>query len=338
MFFTINLAQDQSSHSPYLSNTLIDEIEKTLQKGEKTLLYLNKRGAFSSMVCQDCHYLFECPNCDISLSVHHNPEHFLCHLCQHAFNIPASCPKCSGNTLKSVGIGTQQLESIMKTIFPEQSVFRFDSDSMKSLSSKKQALASLESADIIIGTKMLTTGFNFEKIGCIGVILIEGELSFPHYDQLERAYSNLKQLIGRGNRKSQNTNIILQSFIPKNALIEQLVDANFQDFLYHNLTERKDFLYPPFQEMVQLEYRDKNASRALEYIENLTSSLEQYNREGVYHFLKATSSFRKNNLHHVSLIIKGTDIQALLEHIRDIILRDSHLSLIYHSHPSKKSF
>jgi len=121
----------------------------------------------------------------------------MCHLCTHKYHIPDKCPKCRGTRLSSIGIGTQQIEEILKNYFTDKNIFRFDSDSVRNISSKKQALSQLETADIIIGTKMITTGFDFEKIGCIGIMLVEGELGYQSFNAEEKAYSNLKQIIGR---------------------------------------------------------------------------------------------------------------------------------------------
>jgi len=242
MFSLVNLLQDQSKISPYISSTLLREIEAALKNGQKTLLYLNKRGAFSSLICEDCQHLFECENCDVSLTVHNNPHILKCHLCQNHFSLPHSCPSCHGQKLKQIGVGTQQIESILREYFSDNTnIYRFDSDAMKTVSSKREALWDLEQADIIIGTKMITTGFDFENIACIWVILVESELSINWFDSEANAYATLRQVIGRGNRKQQKTEIILQSFIPKNPLIQQISQGNFKDFLRHNLEERKTF-------------------------------------------------------------------------------------------------
>lgn len=330
MFFTINLQQDKSKLSSYLSNTLLDAIEETLKKGEKTLLYLNKRGSYSSMICEDCQHLFECPNCDTSLSVHSNPEHLRCHICNNAYNIPKACSKCHKTNLKAIWVGTQQIEILLKEYFKETSIFRFDSDGMKNTSSKKEALWELNNADIIIGTKMITTGFDFEKIGLIWVLLVEWELSYPSYDAEEKAYSNLKQLIGRGNRKSQKTQIILQTFIPKNPLVKRLTQSNFKDFFTETLQERKDFLYPPFKEMVTLEYRNKDSKKTLDFTEKLSEKLKKIDTENTYQILRWGSTFRKNNTHHATIIIKWDNIREILSKIEKIILRESGLSVIFH--------
>lgn len=330
MFLTVNLAQNQSKISNYISDTLLEHIDITLAKGGKVMLYLNKRGSHSSLICEDCQYLYACPNCDVSLSVHWNPDHLRCHICNNAFNIPKQCSECHKINLKPVWVGTQQIESLMKNQYSEKSVYRFDSDSMKNISSKREALWNLDSADIIIGTKMLTTGFNFEKIWLICILLVESELSYPSYDAAEKAYTNLRQLIGRWNRKSQETTIILQTFIPKNPLVQQLTNNNFKDFFQETLKERKEFDYPPYKQMVTLEYRHKDSKKSLAYTQKLLDTLREFDPEEEYIFLRGSSTFRKNNTHHATLIVKWKNIRKLLKNIEKTIISQSALSVIFH--------
>jgi len=329
MFTSVNLLQDRSAVSNYISSTLLREIEAVFERWEKTLLYLNKRGSHSSLICEDCQHLFECPNCDVSLSVHSSPEHLMCHICTHKYNIPLKCKECQSSKLKNIGIGTQQIEKVLREYYPEKSIYRFDSDSVRNISSKKQALQSIENADIVIGTKMLTTGFNFENLGCIWVILVESELWYPSYDAEERAYMNLRQLIGRGNRKTQKTQLILQTFIPNNPTIRRLTQENYKDFFSSTLSERKEFSYPPYREMVTLEYRHKKRESVNTYLQKLSETLRQHDNTNTYIFLLGSNPFKKNNSYHGKLIIRGEDIRSLIWNISSIILREKSLSVIF---------
>lgn len=329
MFYTVHLSQDSSKLSKYISNTLLDEIERTGEKKEKVLLYLNKRGSYSSLACKDCQHLWECPNCDTSLSIHSHPQRLLCHMCACQFPYPLSCPNCHGAQLLQIGVGTQQIETDLKKYFPEKQIYRFDSDSMKNISSKREALWYLESADIIIGTKMITTGFNFEKVGLIGILLGEQELSYPSYDAEEKAYANLKQLIGRGNRRSQETTLILQTFLPQNPLIQRLLHQNYKDFFTHTLQERKDFFYPPYTEMITLEYRHKESEKALQFTQKLEEKLQEKNILGNYRILRGTQTFKKNNTYHAKIILQGKDLRVFLAAFEKEILSNSALSVIF---------
>ena len=200
---------------------------------------------------------------------------------------------------------------------------------MKTISSKKAAIQELEKANIIIGTKMLTTGFNFDSVWLISVLLIESELSYPSYDAYEKAYSNIRQFIGRGNRKEQKTNIILQSFIPKNTLIKDLTENNFKDFFTKVLKERKNFNYPPYSEMATLEYRNIDAKKALNFTEKLEITLREKDPENNFQILRWSSTYKKNNSYHATLVIKWKGMHEFLKNIQDIILRESNLSVIF---------
>ncbi len=331
MFLTVNLAQDQSKISRYLSSTLLDEIENTLKKWEKILIYLNKRGSHNSLVCKDCQHLWECQNCDVSLSVHNNPRKLLCHLCGNSEWFPLECKNCHGTNLLTVGVGTQQIEETLGVYFKKNdlNIYRFDSDSMKNISSKKAAIGELEAADIIIGTKMITTGFDFERVGLIGVVLVEQELGYPSFDAEERAYANLKQLIGRWNRKSQETNIVLQTFIPKHQSVLSLTETHMKGFFIKTLKERQSFSYPPYRELIRLEYRDTSAEKTLQFIGKLESKLQEYNTDNAYTIISSSTTFRKNNSHHGSCIVKWENLRDLLKNIEPLILRTSKLSVVF---------
>lgn len=330
MFLTVNLAQDQSRISRYISNTLLTEVENTLKKWEKVLLYLNKRGSYNSLICEDCQYLWECKNCDISLSVHNTPKKLLCHLCGNSENYPISCKNCQGTKLLSVWVGTQQIEEVLKNYFWERtSVYRFDSDSMKTLTSKKEALNNMQDTQIIIGTKMLTTGFDFEKIWLIWVILVEQELSYPSYNAEENAYRNLKQFIGRGNRKTQKSSVILQTFIPAHSLVQSITEESFKAFFSRTLKERKQFWYPPFNDLVKLEYRHKEAKKTLIFLETLEKDLQAKNIWEKIQILRSTSTFKKNNTYHGQLILKWPELRKFLKPLHSLILKTPNLSVIF---------
>ena len=243
--------------------------------------------------------------------------------------MPLCCPTCFGTQLLQIGVGTQQIETALQKYLPNTNIYRFDSDSMKNISSKKQALSQLIQADIIIGTKMITTGFDFEKIGLIAVILVEQELAYPSYDAGEKAYANLKQLIGRGNRKSQETTILLQTFLPKNPLIERLTSGNYKDFFAQTLQERKEFLYPPYTQILSFEYRHKESEKALAFTQKLEASLQEHNSLGSYRILRGTTAFKKNNTYHAKILVQGDDVRSFIAPFTAQILANTALTVIF---------
>ena len=329
MFSIINLSQDSSKYSRYLSVTLLDTIEKTLSKWEKVLLYLNKRGSHAASVCRDCGHIWMCPNCDVMMKVHELEQKLLCHICSHSSSIPHSCPSCHGHHIEHTGVGTQHIESTLQKIFSDKKIYRFDSDSMKTVASREQVLSELSASDIIIGTKMMTTGFNLQKIWCIWVILVESENNSRSYDWEEKCYQNLKQLIGRGNRLWQKTEILLQTFSPSQRIITRLTEQWIKEIISEWLAERKAFHYPPYYEIVTLTYRDESPEKSITYMRTL---LEKYHtQDNLWNIqtLYGESTFKKNTEYYTSAILKWNNLRQSLEILRNDILKNSKLSVSF---------
>ncbi|MCH2188209.1 primosomal protein N' [Candidatus Gracilibacteria bacterium] len=329
--YIVNLLQNNSSVNPYVSSTLLEHIEQTLQKKEKILLYMNKRGEYSSLICESCQYLFSCDECDTPLSVHTRPERLVCHLCDKHFPFPRHCPSCNSSKLKKVGVGTQQIETVMQQQFPHARLYRFDTDNIKNKSDKIKAFSMLEEADIIIGTKMITTGFNIPNLGLIGVILLEQELQIPGYNTEEQVYSNINQLLGRGGRVGQKTEIILQTYIPENPLISRITTDNYKEFFKQTLKERKRFNYPPFCEMVTLISRHNEKEKSKAILEKCTKELEMSlgDKKSQISLGNINTGRKKQNKYVHQCIIKGQDLESSLKNIAPTLLRTPGLQVIW---------
>ena len=331
----VNLNQDKNTKNYYFSNTLLQALEKNYTSKQKSIIYMNKRWEFSTLICENCQHIFTCDNCDVSMNLHAYPsEKLICHVCNETKNIPHKCEKCSSQNLKKVWIWTQQVENFLKNYFSQKEIkiFRFDTDVIKNKTEKSKALASLQHADIIIGTKMITTGFDFENVWLVAVMLLEQELLIPWYNTQERVYSNVKQLLWRWGRKWQNTDFIIQTFVPENPIIETITQKNYKDFFTETLQERKMFLYPPFCEMVTLEYRHKSEEKAREFMKKLFQKLENVNTtnfENQYHILMTPGSFRKHNQYYFKIILKWNNVRNLLDTIKKDIFQNSQLSVIF---------
>lgn len=326
----INLSQDKSNINPYISSTLIKKIEETLKAWKKIILYINKRGEYSSMVCTKCQNLYKCKNCDNSLSVHKMPPKLACHLCWYSESISTKCKKCNSTKLEKIWIWTQQIENCLNKYFKKEiKIFRFDTDNIKKVNDKKQALKNIEASNIIIWTKMITTGFNFNKIWLIWIILLEQELQIPKYNTEEKVYQNIKQLIWRGNRLWKKTDIVIQSFIPENDIIKDISLGNYKDFFIKTLEERKLFSYPPFVEMIEVEYRDKNKDKAFDFITKIYNKLEIGNSSKKIEINLIKTSFKKYSMFHFKIILKWNNLRKFLEIIKYEIMRNKNLVLIF---------
>jgi primosomal protein N' (replication factor Y) len=302
----------------------LEKAKKALAENKKIILYINRRWEFSSLICTDCSNLFKCKNCDVSLTVHNNNT-LVCHYCWYSENMPMNCSECHSANLKKVWVWTQQIEWEIKKYFPDKKAFRFDTDSIKKVSDKKTALESLNNADIIIWTKMITTWFDFENVGVIWVILLEGELWIPEYNTEEKVYSNIKQVIGRWWRKWEETDIIIQTFIPDNNVVKLITEWNYKWFLSETLGERKLFWYPPYQEYAEVVYRHKDKEKAKDFAIKINNKLEWFNKENKWNINLLNIPERKNNSYHYKVIIRGKNTRELIDNIKGEIYRNSTL-------------
>lgn len=327
-YFIVDLWVDKNKNFPYLSNILLSKIEQNLKNGKKSILYINKRWAYDLQICQDCNDIKKCPRCDISLNVHKNPAKLVCHHCSYFEEILPDCQKCWSVEIKNIWVGTEQIEENLKRFFKDVSIFRMDSDNVANLTEKKQALENIKNAKIIIWTKMITTWFDFKDIWVIGIILLEQELQIPKYDTEEKIYQNIKQLIWRWWRVWEETDIIIQTMIPKNEMIKNIVELNYKDFFKKILEERKIFNYPPFVELVTLRYKNKNKLISIDYINNLKNTLDRFNT-GNFEIIKIDTPTKRDNQFFTKIIIKWFDIRNFLQNIKWEILKNKDLVVIF---------
>lgn len=325
--YVVDLNFDKSKF-PYFSNTLINSIKIALDNNKKTILYINKRGMYDLLICADCNHLKKCPKCDIALSVHKNPEILMCHYCSYTEKIDLNCEKCAGTNLKKIWIWTEQVEENILKIFPKVKIFRLDSDNVKNNTSKREALENINNSEIIIWTKMITTWFDFKNIWVIWLILIEQELQIPKYDIEEKIFQNTKQLIWRWWRSWEETDIIIQTFIPKNVIVKNIVDLNYKDFFKATLLERKLFNYPPFCELVTLRYKDKNKEKSIDYINSLKQKLDKLNPWD-FEIIKVETTIKRDNQYFSKIIIKWHNVRDFLQNIKKEIFSQKNLVVIF---------
>lgn len=324
---TINLSQDKSKINRYLSTTLLKKIDEYLKKNKKIILYLNKRWDFNSLICNKCNFLFKCPNCDVSLSIH--SENMICHICNFSKKIENNCNKCNSTNLQKIWIWTSQIENIIKKIFSNFKVFRFDTDVIKNKTQKENALKNIEDSDIIIWTKMITTGFDFQNIWLIWVILLEQELQIPKYNTEEKVYSNIKQLIWRWWRLWEETEFIIQTFIPENEIIQLIINWNYKDFFKKSIQERKLFNYPPFKQLAIIEYKDKDKDKSFKKIKKIEELLKEKNIWNKFEINLIWKYFKKHSQYYYKIIIKWDNLRTFLENIKKEVFSNKNLSIIF---------
>ena len=236
------------------SETLIEEIKNTLQRGEQVILFQNRRGYSPYLLCTNCGHVPQCINCDISLTYHKFKDYARCHYCGHTEYLNEKCPSCANFTLKKQGIGTEKIEEEVKALFPSFTVERMDLDTTRGKTKFQRLIARLEGReiDILVGTQMVSKGLDFENVTLVGVISADNLLTYPNFRVYEHAYQMLMQVSGRAGRSLKQGRVLIQSFQPGNQVLTFL-QSDYELFYNATVHQRQELLYPPYTRLIEIE-------------------------------------------------------------------------------------
>lgn len=239
--------RQQFSRSPWLSDALLARIEKALQDGYQSLVFLNRRGTARVVVCGNCGWQASCPRCDLPLTYHGDKHRLQCHTCGFTDRAPISCPECGKPEIEFKSIGTKTLVTEVSRLFPEAAVARFDSDNAKheSMATNFADIASGK-VEILVGTQVLSKGLDLPLLQVIGVVLADTGLYFPDFSAEERTYQTLRQVIGRVGRGHTSGNVVLQSYNPNGSAITAVTKGDYAAFYDSQLKERELYHFPPY--------------------------------------------------------------------------------------------
>jgi primosomal protein N' (replication factor Y) len=231
-----------------LSPALSAALEARLQRGEQSLLLLNRRGYAAYMQCQTCGDVQACPHCSISLTYHRVPEMLVCHYCQHQTPVPTHCSACGVESLRRKGMGTQQVERLVAERFPSARIARMDVDTT---SGKWAHTAILDRVgqgeiDILLGTQMIAKGLDFPNVTLVGVVDADTGLNLPDFRAAERTFQLLSQVAGRAGRGSRGGEVIIQTRLPSHHAVRHALTHHVVAFIQEELGQRRTPIYPPF--------------------------------------------------------------------------------------------
>jgi primosomal protein N' (replication factor Y) len=244
------------NRSSYLSQTLINEIENCLSRGEQSLLYLNRRGTARLVMCENCGWQAVCPNCDIPLTYHGDKHQVRCHSCGYHNVAPISCPSCNKPDVVFKTAGTKAIADEVLRIFPNARIGRFDTDNSKAESFEQNYLeAKNGNIDILIGTQMLAKGLDLPKLSLVGILLADTSLYIPDFTAQEKTFALINQVIGRIGRGHVAGKAVIQTYHPENKIINFAINKDYKSFYKEELESRKEFLFPPFCYLLKLSVR-----------------------------------------------------------------------------------
>lgn len=241
-----------------ISRHLAKEMRHTLEQHEQVLLFLNRRGFATSVICILCKHVILCKRCTTPLVLH--GSELICHQCGYHVHLPSRCPSCGSVSLKTRGIGTERIESMIRRDFPDARVFRADRDTMKHRKDYATLYNNLvaHKIDILIGTQMIAQGLDLPRVQLVGIIQTDNAINLPDYHAEEHVYQILSQVAGRAGRRKKQGKVIIQTFFPEHPLFQSLLQHNYQAFYEREVALRKELNYPPFSHTLLLRYGHKD--------------------------------------------------------------------------------
>jgi primosomal protein N' (replication factor Y) len=248
-----------------LSAPLQMGIGKRLELGQQTILFLNRRGFSTSMLCQQCGHVCRCPNCSLSLTLHRAENRLACHLCGHQAKPPTCCPECRDPGIQHAGIGTQRVEETARRFFPTARIARMDADTMTRKGAYREVLGKFRARqiDILIGTQMIAKGLDFPNVTLVGIINADIGLHAPDFRAGERTFQLLTQVAGRAGRGETEGEVIVQTFTPASPSVQYARHHDFEGFFEQEISFRENFAHPPFSKMLLIQIRGISQEKTL---------------------------------------------------------------------------
>lgn len=256
---TIRAAKRGERHA-HFNKLLLDKMEETLGRGEQVMLFQNRRGFSPYVECSQCGWTARCPHCNVTLTYHKGGARLVCHYCGYTAPVPAKCPSCEVTEVLPRGFGTEKVEEEIARLFPEARVARLDRDSVTSERAFNAIISDFEArkTDILVGTQMITKGFDFGGVSLVGILNADNLLNNPDFRAAERAFQLMLQVAGRAGRRSDGGEVVIQTSEPGHPVIRQVVAGDFAGMARMQLSEREAFFYPPYARLTSLtlRYRD----------------------------------------------------------------------------------
>lgn len=264
----------------HFSTILVEKIQETLSRGKQAIIFQNRRGYSSFISCNSCGHVPYCTNCDVSLTHHKYKGQLRCHYCGYHMAKPNHCHSCNSKDLDEKGFGTEQIELELLEMFPKARVQRMDQDTTRGKYNFDKIIHSFQQheIDILVGTQMVAKGLDFKNVTLVGVLNADNLLFQADFRAYEKTYQMLTQVAGRTGRSDEVGEVYIQTYHPNNEIFQQVINQSFDLFFYQQITERQQFLYPPFHRMIRIAFKHKNFETTKQGSEYFVNVLKSYTK------------------------------------------------------------
>lgn len=318
----VDMRMEPRNKGSILSERLIAAINDRLARKEQSILFLNRRGFSTSLICSKCGHVCECPNCSVSLTFHRGANRIVCHICGHLAVAPTKCPECKDPSIRYSGTGTEKVEDVVTKLFPKAVVRRMDADVMQKREAYRETLNAFRSGkvDILVGTQMIAKGLHFPNVTLVGIVNADLSLHLPDFRAGERTFQLLTQVAGRAGRGDVEGEVFVQSFTPFSPSIQYARHHDFEGFWEQEIDFRRQWGYPPFTHMVLIAVRSPHQARASFSTETLARRLKEVLPESATISDPAPAPLEKSHgSYRFHLMLRTKSILKLSRQLREVL-------------------
>ncbi|MBN1674504.1 MAG: primosomal protein N' [Kiritimatiellae bacterium] len=311
----MRLEAERVGRPTVLSGDLIEAIHRRIDRAEQTMLFLNRRGYSTALICRKCGYVAQCHQCSVSLTYHKSVDQLHCHMCGAVKSVPGACPECRDPAFKYTGVGTQRVESVIAKVFPHARIRRMDSDAVTRKDAYREILGDFKSGriDILIGTQMIAKGLHFPNVTLIGVVYADLGLHLPDFRASERTFQLLTQVAGRAGRGEVQGEVIVQTYTPFNTAIQAARRLDYEGFCDQELEFRRELNYPPFTHLVCLTVKGASEEKVAFSARALSKALESALAGNRVFLSGATPAplARIKGAYRYQIMVRGPSVRAI---------------------------
>lgn len=315
---------DKAKGITTFSDLLLTKIQKKAENGEQSILFLNRRGYHTSLLCKECGKAVECRHCDVGLTFHKGNNHLSCHLCGFEITPPPNqCPNCkSPNPMKFRGVGTEQVQKALHAIFPNIRTIRIDADTTKHKGSHQKLLRDFGAgkADVLIGTQMIAKGLHFPQVTMVGVLNSDASLNIPDFRASETVFQLITQVSGRSGRGALAGEVIVQTCMPENSTIQLACRQDFEAFYNEEVEMRKIFEYPPYTQLTKLVFSGADLKKTQAFADQLRGMLiERLPKNFTINPVIPAGHAKVKDKYKLQFLVKGKNIYTFNKELEKIL-------------------
>jgi len=319
-------AAKHKGNTTFLSDKLRTALEQRLEKGEQSILFLNRRGFARSLQCPKCGYVCQCPHCTVSLTYHRTDDRLVCHVCGHQAVVPRKCPECKDPAIILQGYGTQKVEEVLAKVLPSAKFARIDADAMRRKNALRDTLNAFKAhkIDILIGTQMIAKGLHFPNVTLVGILNADVGLHVPDFRAGEHTFQLLTQVAGRAGRGDLEGEVIIQTFTPHSPSVQFARKHDFDGFSEQELEFRRMLKFPPYSHFAVLTARSTHERRAEFTTQTLHLRLKEDLPESISLGDPVPSPLvRSHGQFRFQITLRAPSARVLTRHVQGVLERTS---------------